>query len=44
MAAGEAKALVFVAAMLVGMLGFKLLEGARAARARRGALDRGAES
>ena len=30
---GEPKALVFVAAMLVGMLGFKLLEDARAPKA-----------
>lgn len=30
MASGETKALVFVAAMLVGMLGFKLLDDARA--------------
>lgn len=34
MASGEVKALVFVAAMLAGMLGFKLLDGARAPKAR----------
>jgi uncharacterized membrane protein YedE/YeeE len=33
MASGEIKALVFVAAMLVGMLGFKLLDDARAPKA-----------